>query len=167
MKADLAPAWRRRAAIFWAARSPREQNVLRLAALVLVLAIGAQLLWQMETARRRQLQQLPILAAQAAQMQALAAAWQRLAATPATPSDPAALRRTIETRLGELGPGLAGHWENDGRLILSGNGDLATWTRWTAAMHQEHRLRLEHCRLTGNGASLRIEASYRASGPAS
>jgi len=167
MKADLAPAWRRRAAVFWAARSAREQRFLRLAAVLLVLALGAQLLWQMESARRRQLQQLPILAAQAAQMQALTAAWQRLATTPPAPADPAALRRAIDTRLGELGPQLAGHWENDGRLVLSGNGDLATWTRWTAAMHQEHRLRLEHCRLTGNGASLRIEASYRASGPAS
>lgn len=167
MKADLAPAWRRRAAIFWAARSPREQGILRLAAGILALALAGQLLWQLEDARRRQLRQLPELAAQAAQMTALANAWQRLAATPAAPVDAAALRSVVQTRLGELGPGIAAHWEDDGRLTLRGSAGLAGWLRWTAAVHQEHRLRLESCRIAGSGETLQIEASYRAAGKAS
>ncbi|WP_374325065.1 type II secretion system protein GspM [Azonexus sp.] len=164
MKADLAPAWRRRAAIFWAARSPREQGILRLAAIVLGLAIAGQLLWQLEDARRRQLRQLPELAAQATQLAALAAAWQGLAATPVAPVDAAALRSVVQTRLGELGPDIAAHWEDDGRLTLRGSTGLAGWLRWTAAVHEEHRLRLESCRVTGSGATLQIEASYRAAG---
>lgn len=167
MKADLAPAWRRRAAIFWAARSPREQGILRLAAGVLALAIAGQLLWQLEDARRRQLRLLPELAARATQMAALAAAWQGLAATPLAPVDAAALRSVVQTRLGELGPEIAAHWEDDGRLTLRGKAALTAWLRWTAAVHEEQRLRLESCRITGSGETLQIEASYRAAGKAS
>jgi type II secretory pathway component PulM len=167
MKADLAPAWRRRAAIFWAARSPREQGILRLAAGVLALAIAGQLLWQLEDARRRQLRLLPELAAQATQMAAITAAWQGLAATPVAPVDAAALRSVVQTRLGELGPEVTAHWEDDGRLTLRGKAALTVWLRWTAAVHEEQRLRLESCRITGSGATLQIEASYRATGKAS
>lgn len=167
MKADLAPAWRRRAAIFWAARAPREQAILRLAAVVLGLAIAGQLLWQLEDARRRQLRLVPELTAQAARMTALAGAWQRLAATPLAPVDTAALRSVVQTRLGELGPGIAARWEDDGRLSLRGSTALAAWLRWTAAVHEEQRLRLESCRIAGSGATLQIEASYRAAGKAS
>ena len=84
MKADLAPAWRRRAAIFWAARSPREQGILRLAGVVLALAIAGQLLWQLEDARRRQLRK---------------DINDRIPTTPRPPDDPPAPARRPRKRL--------------------------------------------------------------------
>lgn len=156
-------AWRQRATAFWAARAPREQRVLRLAALIVAAALVAQFLWSLETTRRRQLQQLPALHADLARLRTMHATWLGLRDDAAPAASGATLRNALNTRLGELGAGITPHWEGE-RLQLSGQTELATWLRWSAAIQHDYRLRIETCRVEGQGQQARIEASYRLAG---
>lgn len=157
--------WRRRAAARWQAFAPRERRALRWLAVAVALAGTLQLAWTVDQARREQRRQLPRLVADAERMAGLVRDWQALSAdTPAPPARADTLRTAVEARLGELGPGIAARWEQDGRLQLSGSTDFARWLRWTAALHSEHRLILDSCRIVAAAGGVSIEAAYAAAG---
>lgn len=160
MNAAWLNALRQRGSACWRQRSPREQQALRRLAAVLAVAIAAQLLWSLDAARREQARRLPALAAEAARVTALGAAWREIGEAPPPPRADV-VERALAPRLGELGADVVGRWQGDGSLSLSGYVEPARWLRWSAAMQQEYRLHLARCQLNGEGGRIRIEAVYR------
>ncbi len=160
MKADALLRLRQRLNKLLDRLSPRDRAALHLLFWSLVLAIAAQAIWSLEQARRTQLQQLPRVAGEALRSAVLGEAWQQLTAAPPPPGTSAVIERAIAPRLGELGPEVEAKWNGD-RLHLSGKVELAPWLRWSAAMQKEYRMRLDSCRLSGDGRLVRLNAVYQ------
>lgn len=152
--------WREKTAIWWQARAPRERLALLILAGTLLLALGLQLLWSLEQARRTQLRRLPALQAEASQMRALREEWLALresaAGKPAPRGDTA--RQVVDSQLGELGKDVRARWNAQGELQIDGQASHARWLAWVARMQQDNRLRLLRGKFRPNGELLQIEA---------
>lgn len=138
----------------------RERRAVKLLVWTLGLALAAQAVWSLETARRAYVRERSAQAARAEQARALADAWQRLRETPAAPRSAASLRAEVQGRLAELGPRVSAEWTGSGELRLRGEVVFARWLEWTGRLHEEQRLVLQRCRITPAGERATIDAQF-------
>lgn len=151
--------WRAPLRAWWHGRAPREQRALRLLAIFLALALGAQTLWSLETQRRKLLQQAPVAAAQARRMDALFAEWRELsAAEPAPAASGEALRAAVARRAADLGPQVTTAWTEEGELRVEGTLGFDRWVRWVAAVQTSERLYVASADLSAVPGGVHVEA---------
>lgn len=145
---------------FWQARQAREKRALKLMLAVVGVAVVAQLLWSLDSERRKLRDQLPRLAGQAATMAQIKQEWQTLSAAGAstTAPDPALVRESVSQRLAQLGPGIAAQWAGDGTLRLSGQTRFADWVNWLAAVQAAERMFVVSASMRADPAGIRLEA---------
>lgn len=156
LREKLPPAWK----AFWQARQAREKRALKLMLVIVGVALAAQLLWSLDSERRKLRDQLPRLAGQAATMAQIKQEWLTLSApgASATAPDPALLRDSVNQRLAQLGPGIAAQWAGDGTLRLSGQTRFADWVSWLAAVQGAERMFVVSATVHADSAGIRVEA---------
>jgi len=137
------------AVAWWSGRSPREQRVLGVGAVLLLLALAFVLWFESERTRARLNAELPRLRASIAALERDAAEVQRLRAFPATSAEPGARSPlvTLATNAGGL-PGAQVAVLDDKRVKVTasdiGFGALLEWLRNAQATHG---MRVESARL--------------------
>ncbi|MBW7861121.1 MAG: type II secretion system protein M [Rhodocyclaceae bacterium] len=145
----------------YAARSPRERGLIRLAAAVIGAALlGSAADW-LVTERQRLADRLPATRAQLQQMQDDAAELQRLEMLPAPPDVSLAARASAAqaaARTRQLD--LLVEPSGDGSLRVEGSGPFDSMLDWIASMHADQRLRPSRITIESQGARVRIEASF-------
>lgn len=151
----------------WQNRSPRERQMLSLLAVFILVASLLQLLWTAHEARQRLTPQIPRLSQQLAVMQQQAAAIRNLNTQPLLPhASGAALLAAARNQLSLAGLNLA---EEDlvmlsqQQLQLRGQLAFDAWLVASAALQQEHQLRLLQVRLqaiAGQPGVVRVDALF-------
>ncbi len=144
----------------WNQRSSSEQRALRLLFIVIIVAIAAQAVWSLISARQTLQRQLPGLAEQAAQATALSAKLRQLKSPsgdapqqPATaPSPVPATADAVLAGSKDLGAGIRGQ-RNEGDISLKGDVDFGLWLHWLARVHDEQRWHPVKLRVTTQGAA--------------
>jgi len=145
---------------FWKARKASERRALVAMAVVVGLAVLAQILWTAEQSRQRLRRQLPLLAAQVETMRQSVAEWRRLESGGQTSSALSEQRRAEAVRrLAALGGDISGAWLGPERWRLSGTVAFDAWVLWLGDMQQDFRLSVDRVQLTPLAPGLaRIEA---------
>ena len=158
MMNDLKARWQ----TLWLQRTAQERRALRWLLWIVLAALVIQAVWSLEHARRQLQRQLPVLAEQAEQSASLSDAWRQLEAGRAQQGIPRAdtVRTEIAQRLPELGKEVVAEWQANGELSLKGKVDFTLWLKWVAAIHEDFRLVLSRCRVTGSENGVDIEASF-------
>lgn len=152
MKPALPPALQ----AFWQARDARERRALKLLAAFIAAALLIQTLWSIESARQRNLRQLPQLAAKAEWMRQAVDDWQRQSAqnTSRPPLAPDVLQREVQQRSQPLGNQLKAEWRNGDSLHLSGQVPFDAWIKLLAELHHDLGLVVRQAQVTAASTGL-------------
>lgn len=139
-------------ASLWQARAPRERLFLVVMAIFICIALLAQGLWSAHSARTKLHRQIPQLRLQLETMQRQSGEIRQMQAQPASlaAQEGPALLTAATTAARNSGLTLTpGQLQNEGprQLRLRATLPFDRWLEWVAALQQNSRLRLVHCRI--------------------
>lgn len=152
---------------FWAARQPRERAFLSILAVIVGVAILAQLLWTSHQARARLKKQIPQLQQQVEALQRRASDLQQLRAQQPGPAPIEAgglLAAVVASANAAALPEAAKQLQSEGpgRLRLRVTLPFDRWLEWVAALQREGRVRLVSCSIEASEApgTAKIDALF-------